>query len=137
MTLFSIDMVVQTCVNKDCGISFAVPSWWDKGKRETRTTFYCPNGHPQSYCAESDLDKARRERDIARQQVARAEQEAAEALARAQKAERAEKRLKKRASAGTCPCCQRTFSNMATHMKNQHPNFVAEGGAKVVPIKRA
>jgi hypothetical protein len=45
------------------------------------------------------------------------------------------KRIKKRAAAGTCPCCQRSFSNMATHMKRQHPDYVKESGANVVPIK--
>lgn len=126
-----------TCCNTDCGISFEVPNWWYKGKRDTHSWFYCPNGHRQHFSAESDLEIARRERDIAKQQVARAEQEAAEAKARAEQAERSEKRLKKRASAGNCPCCKRTFSNMATHMKRQHPEFVAGEGAKVVPIKRS
>jgi hypothetical protein len=133
--MFSHEFTLITCCKNDCGITFAVPNWWNQGKRETRKTFYCPNGHPQSFTGASDIEKARRERDIARQQVARAEQEAAEALARAQKAELAEKKLKKCASAGTCPCCSRTFSNMATHMKRQHPTFVEEGGAKVISIK--
>lgn len=135
MTAFSVDMNVMTCCHADCGISFAVPSWWEKGKRQTHAWFYCPNGHQQHFSAESDFEKTRRERDIARQQVARAEQEAVEATARAIKLERETKNLKKRASAGTCPCCSRTFSNMATHMKRQHPQFVKEGGAKVIPIK--
>lgn len=46
-------------------------------------------------------------------------------------------RIKKRAAAGTCPCCKRTFSNMAEHMKKEHAAFVVETGAKVVPIKAA
>jgi hypothetical protein len=46
-------------------------------------------------------------------------------------------KLKKRTSAGTCPCCTRTFANMAEHMKKQHPDFVAEGGANVVRLKAA
>jgi 4-hydroxy-3-methylbut-2-en-1-yl diphosphate synthase IspG/GcpE len=31
--------------------------------------------------------------------------------------------LAKRAKAGVCPCCNRTFSNMAEHMKKQHADF--------------
>jgi hypothetical protein len=99
--------------------------------------FYCSYGHKQFYLeGESEETKLRRERDRLKQQTARLEEEASLALVRAEKAERATKLLKKRASAGTCPCCQRTFSNMAEHMKHQHPQFVADGGAKVVPIKR-
>jgi hypothetical protein len=26
-----------TCCHKDCGISFAVPKWWEQGKRENQT----------------------------------------------------------------------------------------------------
>ncbi len=127
---------VITCCESDCGISFAVPEWWYRGKSNNHSWFYCPNGHRQHFAAESKLDIARRERDIAKQQIARAEQEAADANRRAARLEKEQKQLKKRAAAGTCPCCQRTFSNMATHMKRQHPEFVADTGAKVVPIRQ-
>lgn len=127
---------VITCCNKDCGISFAVPKWWEQGKRENHSWFYCPNGHHQHFPGETEAETLRRERDIAKQQVARAEQEASDAYAAAAKAERETKRLKKRMSAGTCPCCQRTFSNMSVHMRKQHPDFVA-GAVNVVPIRKA
>lgn len=128
---FTVQSLVITCYKSDCGISFAVPEWWHKGKRETHTTFYCPNGHGQHFSSESEAERLRRERDIARQQIARVEQERIDALAtanaqkdRADKAEAATKRLKRRVAAGTCPCCQRTFTNMARHMKTKHPNVV-------------
>jgi hypothetical protein len=130
----AIDDVILTCINSECGISFAVPQWWYKGKKETKTTFHCPNGHRQHFTGETEEEKMRRERDIARQQVARAEQEAEEQRLRAVRAEKSERKLKKRAAAGTCPCCQRTFSNMSTHMKKQHPDYVKDA-ANVVPIK--
>lgn len=134
---FSSDYCLITCCNTDCGISYAVPVWWEHGKRQNHSWFYCPNGHRQHFLAESDEEKYRRERDVARQQVARAEQEAIEAWQRAVKAEKETKRLKKRTAAGTCPCCQRTFSNMAQHMKHMHPDFVQETGAKVIAMKVA
>lgn len=99
--------------------------------------FYCAYGHGQHFIiGESKETKLRRERDQLKQEAARLEEEASLALVRAEKAERATTRLKKRSSAGTCPCCARTFSNMAEHMKHQHPEFVADGGTKVIPIKR-
>ena len=128
----SVDSVTLTCCQTDCGISFAVPAWWHKGKRETHTLFYCPNGHSQKFTADSDLDIARRERDRAKQQLARAEQEALDAHRRADLLQKQKRKLEKRAAAGTCPCCQRTFSNMSTHMRKQHPEFVAEN---VVQLK--
>jgi len=125
-----------------CGCLFGMPLGYLNNRRGDKAFFYCPNGHTMSY-TESEADRLRRERDRLKQQQARLEEENAAALLaldvardRMQKAEKANKRLKKRTSAGTCPCCNRTFGNMAEHMKHQHPEFVADGGAKVVPIKR-
>lgn len=130
----NIDDVVITCCNDKCGIAFAVPAWWHRGKRETHTWFYCPNGHQQKFSVESEAEKLRRERDVAKQQLARAEQEAMDALAVAARNEKKVKKLEKRAAAGTCPCCQRTFSNMSNHIRNKHPQFIAEN---VVQLKKA
>ena len=100
--------------------------------------FYCPFGHSQHYISgPSTEDKLRQERDRLKQETARLIDEAREATEKAAKAERALKRHKKRSAAGSCPCCNRTFSNMAEHMKTQHPEFVAESGAKVISIKRS
>lgn len=32
-------------------------------------------------------------------------------------------RLATRANHGVCPCCKRTFSQLARHMKTKHPDF--------------
>lgn len=125
-----------------CGTPFAVPHDLLKAAHDGGHTIYCPHGHKCTW-ADTETDKLRRERDKLKQDAARMEDENRQAWAtatalreRADKAEKATKRLRKRSSAGTCPCCSRTFSNMAEHMKHQHPTFVADGGAKVVPIKR-
>lgn len=131
----SINDVVITCCQDECGISFAVPEWWHRGKKQTHAWFFCPNGHRQHFVEESAEEKLRRERDRALQQIARAEQEADAARKRAEQAERKTKKLEKRASAGTCPCCQRTFGNMAKHMKTKHPEFVADNVVKLKAAK--
>lgn len=137
-----VPSVVITCCSSDCGISFAVPEWWHKSKRDTHTWFHCPNGHRQKYNEESEAEKLRRERDTARQQIARVEEEAqrawkeaGEAKRKAMKAEKETKRLKVRAVAGVCPCCTRTVSQLARHMKTKHPDFVAVETTNVVPMK--
>lgn len=97
---------------------------------------FCPNGHSWGWSQQTcEREKLRQERDRLKQSNARLEEEANLAVIRAEKAETAHRKLKKRASAGTCPCCSRTFANMATHMKRQHPEFVLAGGAKIVPFK--
>lgn|ERR1700674_2979292 len=127
----NIDEVVLTCCHEDCGISFAVPNWWHRGKRESHAWFYCPNGHRQHFAKESDSERFRRERDNALQQRARLEQELVESQLEAVKAQRKAKRLEKRAAAGVCPCCNRTFSDMARHMKSKHPSFSEDNVIKL------
>lgn len=119
-----------------CGIVWGVPEHWLTSRREDKENFWCPNGHDQAF-VKSEADKLRIERDRLKQDAARLEDERRMAVARADRAEAATKRLKKRTAAGTCPCCQRTFANMSAHMKHQHPEFVKDAGANVVPLKRA
>lgn len=52
---------------------------------------------------------------------ARAEASRAEHSRRAEKA--AKTRIKNRIARGVCPCCKRTFQNLAAHMQTQHPGF--------------
>lgn len=115
-----------------CGIHYALDHVVSQYKLHLPSSakdrnWYCPNGHSLVY-TDSEADKWRREAERAKQENARLMDELAQAARR-------EKAMKKRASAGTCPCCNRTFSRMAEHMKRKHPEFVAEQGAKVVPIK--
>jgi hypothetical protein len=118
-----------------CGIRWLTPKRFDDDKREGGGNFYCPNGHSRVY-RDSTTDQLRRERDHLRQQMARVEDEKREAEQKAEAAARALQRHKKRAAAGTCPCCKRTFANMARHMKSQHPNF-ATPPANVVAMRKA
>ncbi len=107
-------------------------------KAPGKISFFCSYGHSQIYCeGDSEETKLRRERDLLKQDAARLEMIAQQATARADKAQKETKRLKRRSAAGACPCCKRLFSNMREHMRRQHPTFVAESATKVVPIKVA
>jgi hypothetical protein len=124
-----------------CGTPFMLPKRLLESAQKSGHTIYCPHGHTVAW-KETEADKLRRERDRLRQETARLEDEKREAWAtanaqldRARKAESKVKTMTKRAAAGTCPCCQRTFSNMSTHMKRQHPEYIKETGANVIPIK--
>lgn len=129
----STTLGIEVCCN--CGMTFAMPSDFQARMRRTRSDFYCPAGHKQHYLAEPEEDKLRRERDIAKQQLARAEEEAEQARRDAIAARKAVERVKKRANAGTCQCCNRTFANVAAHMRTQHPNVVPI--KKVAPVREA
>lgn len=110
-----------------CGIEYAAPEVFFKAKSDgvqgASRGWYCPNGHNLVF-TEREVDRLARERDNLKQQMARVEDEkrAAERQAAAARAETA--RIKKRVGAGTCPCCKRTFANMARHMKTKHPEIL-------------
>ena len=121
----------------ECGIFFGVPLSFNRWCREdARRTFYCPRGHSQHYSnTENDITKMRRERDRLKQETARLEdlaRQSREAAARAREAAEAERhrargykgaatRLKNRIRAGVCPCCNRTFQDLARHIASKHP----------------
>lgn len=120
-------LATEICCN--CGIEFAMPERFQRAcQADSKKYFYCPNGHSQHY-AESAADVLRRERDRLKQQAARLEDEAREAREREESAKRqaaafkgVATRIKNRVKHGVCPCCNRTFQDLARHMKSQHPD---------------
>lgn len=125
------EMVSMCCGN--CGIEFHVPKNWNDVKRKDRTSWFCPNGHERHYVAETEEDKLRKERDRLKQNTAYLEDrnrqlsEARETAERRASAARGQvTKLKNRAANGVCPCCNRTFPNLARHMATKHAGFVAE-----------
>lgn len=119
-------------------------SLYDAAGRSEAISFWCPYGHQQHFRqGETDEQKLQREVNILRQREARLEEEkrqletdlATEHTAKV-KAVASLKRHKIRAAAGTCPCCKRTFNDMARHMKSKHPQFVEQNG-NVVSLGKA
>lgn len=114
---FSLNVAFESRVCGECGISFAAPEGFWSNRRGDHKTWYCPNGHARHYPGESEAGKSAR--------LLREEQERHKrTLARANEAEQETERLKKRAKAGVCPCCNRTFLKLAYHIKSKHPGFV-------------
>lgn len=116
-----------------CQTQFWLPDALHSAARASADiSFFCPYGHSAHFPeGETEEDKLRRERDRLKQDAARLEDEkrqwmstANAQLERAQKAEAATAKLKKRSEAGVCSCCNRTFLNMQRHMKSKHPNVV-------------
>jgi hypothetical protein len=118
------ELTVQACW---CGMRHAVPTelvehmryQHDDGREQT--AIHCPLGHAWILRGESKAKRLDRElAETKAQLLATRDQLAA--------AERETKRQAKRASAGVCPCCQRSFVQLARHMKNQHPDYESEDG---------
>ena len=62
----------ETCCS--CAVEFAVPMSLYQARRNDQKTFYCPNGHPQSY-VESEETRLRRRADAAELALAAVRQE--------------------------------------------------------------
>jgi hypothetical protein len=114
-----------------CGVMFFVPKHWKHDRMEGKTqedrTFYCPNGHARVFQAGmSEADKLRRERDRLVQEKARLEEAVAAEKRRASAQFAQNTILRKKIGEGSCPCCDRSFTNLKVHMRRKHPEFKAE-----------
>jgi hypothetical protein len=112
----STEFVTVSCCA--CGVVFAVPSdlheMW-LAKKQDRS-WWCPNGHSQSYTGKSDRELLNDARAARRRQEARAD--AAELALRDEREHAA-----RRAAGGVCPCCHRSFVQLARHVKSKHPGY--------------
>jgi len=117
-TTLVISAVELTCYK--CGVPFTVPMHWRDTRMEDKETFWCPNGHPQAFV---DSPILRENRDLkaklAREEQTRRGLETRVAGLRSQNGKLTAQ--VKRATAGVCPYCNRTFQNVARHMHTKHP----------------
>ena len=110
-----------TVVHCTCGLPFAIPDTLEQQARDHKKSVFCPLGHSWHY-TESTEEKLARERRAhkATRDLLRAEE-------RSHKATRGHlTRQRRRAQAGVCPCCHRSFQNVTRHMRTKHPDFNPE-----------
>lgn len=126
-TPVTVELVHERCW---CGMPFMLPKSLDDAARNDGHTIYCPLGHSIVW-KETEATRMRRERDRAVQEQARLQEEIAardrrivEEVDRRAKAERETRRVRRRAEAALCPCCNRHFNNVEAHMKKAHPDVV-------------
>lgn len=127
-------LYVQDCCS--CGVVFAVGKKFDARRRDDKQSFYCPNGHAQSYTgptAAQQAEAARKDAQRLKQQLdwattaRKASDDRADAAERSRAAQKgANTKLRKRVANGVCPCCKRSFKDLQRHMSGQHPDFHAE-----------
>lgn len=124
---FPTELVTETCCA--CGLLFAMPTRFEQALRDSGDSFYCPAGHKQFYGSNTLQKRLERAEQSAKWERARADSAKREAQ-RAEMSRRAYKgmltKTKKRVAAGVCPCCNRTFQNLARHMAGQHPRWAGD-----------
>ena len=110
-----------------CGLPFGLSREFYDKKRKSQKTFYCPRGCTVSYHGKTEEEKkiARLERKLSSAESSAKYEE--NRAARYQRKNSALKghltRKKRRAANGVCPCCKRTFQQLARHMKTKHPEY--------------
>lgn len=82
---------------------------------------YCPLGHVYVPAGKPKWRSERERAEAAELDAANAREDARIALARVGELEAEATRQRKRSAAGVCPCCNRSFVQLARHMKAKHP----------------
>jgi len=135
----SYDTVTKTFVGEApatevtcwCGIRFAVPrslhAEYLRKNEVKRGSFslYCPLGHEFVPKGPSEADRLREQLERANSRAARLSAELTHKEREIVTRKGHATRLRKRIAAGVCPCCNRTFQDLARHMAGQHPDYAS------------
>lgn len=123
MTQFIENQWLETEECCSCGMLFAMPVDVVRRRKNDHKTFYCPSGHLQHYTGKSEAQKLKAELRQANSRADQHRQEAYEQRQRATSISKSYQRVRERVKNGVCPCCTRTFENLARHMKTKHPEY--------------
>jgi len=130
---------IQRCPT--CQIPHAIPTEMKQRMLDRRgpsgRQAYCPNGHTWHFIGKTNAEEEREARQRAERRLAyeQSRRDQAEAAAREERertaAMRAEvTRTRRRAVAGACPSCNRSFVQLQKHMAAKHPDYL---GAPEMP----
>lgn len=120
-TYLNVGFVTETCCHKGCNLTFAFTrAYYDRIHNDPSIWWFCPAGHTQHYTNESTdahkLEQANARETALKDQLAAAVRDAEETRV-------ALLRDRQRFANGVCPCCTRSFENVARHMKGEHPDY--------------
>lgn len=124
MTLtYTGELVITSCW---CGIHLAIPEdLYNFAVRHKGHAVSCPLGHTFIYknTLQEQNEQLRQQLDDARTRLTHARDERDFERRRVIAYKGVLGKTKKRIAAGVCPCCTRTFQNLARHMRAQHPDY--------------
>lgn len=113
-----------------CGVTFGLEANYQAELVRSHRGFYCPNGHEQFYTSKTEAERLRDELAREKHRLEQAQATVTDYRGRIIARDRTIvavrghfTRIKKRIAAGVCPCCKRSFQNVAQHMKGQHPTY--------------
>lgn len=115
-----------------CGMAHAVPEDLADYQRRAHADgtavpdIYCPLGHCHVPAGKGRAERERELREATEQALANSREETRIAYAEISTLRAAATKARKRAARGVCPCCHRSFVDVARHINGQHPTYVAE-----------
>jgi len=116
-----------------CGVVYTVPYKAHEHARRKGGFFHCPNGHQWGWDGKSSENaQLRLERDRLKQRLAQKDDAISSLEGSLTATKGVVTRMKNRAAAGVCPCCNRSFQNLRRHMHSKHPNYTKGEHLKVV-----
>lgn len=109
-------------VDPGCGCGpFAVLATTFRRWRRTGEWWHCPHcGSRRHFIGETEEQRRIRQLE---QRVAREQGRVIEERTRADSHRRRYRRMRERIQNGLCPCCNRSFTNLARHMATKHPDM--------------
>ena len=114
-----------------CNTLFAITAQYEDRRREDGGDFYCPSGHSMSY-GNSVRSQLKKERERAGRLAAQLDQTRAnlDATERSRRAMKGQvTKIRNRVGRGVCPCCNRSFADLARHMETKHPDFTSHAAS--------
>lgn len=107
-----------------CHMDFGITPDYERELRRTGAGFHCPAGHPLHFPkGKSEEAKLREKLAAAEAQRTAAEDQLEAATVTAEGLRRVLLRERARFANGVCPCCNRSFENVARHIAGQHPDY--------------
>lgn len=116
----TVELETKEC---SCGGIFAITSEHVKRCRTSGGGWHCPYCRGRWGFNVTELDRQKQLAADAIKARDAALSRANEARAEADRLKAEAKRTARRSAAGVCPCCHRTFKQMARHMKTKHPDY--------------
>lgn len=117
------ELIPELC--GDCGLTFGMPDGLYQARLKDGKVWYCPLGHPRHYTERRTLKE---ELEQVRGLLASERAYVGEVLARNETTKHqlrgtkaALTRTKRRANAGVCLDCKRSFANVRAHRAKMHP----------------
>lgn len=120
----SLVLDVERCCQ--CGIEWGMTRALRAQRLDDGDWFYCPNGHGQHFTksTKDELREAQRKLASVREDLRVRSVELAAARDELSQSQSELKRQTQRSKGGACPCCNRSFVQLARHMKAKHPDYV-------------